>query len=204
MKTKVFGKKIKNVYSVNHNMKTIKDEHGDDVEVYAGKPVLIKKIEIEKWVELCNFEGEPRYNDDFSILSGMYHRINISDEEEIEIEKEIFRADLNELHLHSKKVVDETEEGKDRAEIEYKRSVEKFNRTMIESNDRLKSYCDLHKLSYEDTDCVELFKLLYPEDDYVIEDGVMKVKEKPNKLLYATSANTLSLAICEPVWHKTL
>lgn len=41
------------------------------------------------------------------------------------------------------------------------------------------SYCDLHKLSYEDTDCIELFKLVFPDEEYVIVDGIMRAKDKP-------------------------
>ena len=56
--------------------------------------------------------------------------------------------------------------------------IKAFNKMMIESNNRLMAYCDLHKLSYEDTDCIELFKLVFPDDEYMIENGVMKVSEK--------------------------
>ena len=60
------------------------------------------------------------------------------------------------------------------------------------------SYCNLHKLSYEDTNCIELFKLVFPDEEYVIENGVMKVKEKPQtttSLLYidGSIAKTISI-----------
>ena len=191
MKTKVFGKKIENVYSVNHNMKTIKDELGYYVEVYTGKPELIKTPEISKWVELCNFDGEPRYNK-HSNLFGMIsvEKINISENEEVDVEEEIFRSDLNEVHLHTDKIVEERDVNKENALSFLEAKIKAFNKMMIESNNRLMAYCDLHKLSYEDTDCIELFKLLYPEDEYIIKNGVMKVKEKPSKLMYISDNDT--------------
>lgn len=61
--------------------------------------------------------------------------------------------------------------------------IKEFNKMMIESNDKLKAYCDLHKLSYEDTDCIELFKLVFPDKLYIIRDGKMKV----DKLIHTAS-----------------
>ena len=100
------------------------------------------------------------------------------------IEEEIFRADLNEMHLHTNKVVEEKDINKEDALSILEGQIKAFNKMMIESNNRLIVYCDLHKLSYEDTDCIELFKLVFPDDEYVIEDGVMKVKEK-SKVTFA-------------------
>ena len=92
----------------------------------------------------------------------------------VSIEDEIFRADLNERHLHTNKIVEERDVDKEDAMSILDGQIKAFNKMMIESNDRLMTYCDLHKLSYEDTDCIELFKLVFPNDEYVIKDGVMK------------------------------
>ena len=137
----------------------------------------IKQGKIKEWSELCLYKGEPRYNS--RIGFALYNNINISENETVSIEEEIFRADLNEMHLHTNKVVEEKDVNKEDALSILEVQIKAFNKMMIESNNRLMAYCDLHKLSYEDTDCIELFKLVFPDDGYVIENGVMKGKEKP-------------------------
>ena len=176
MKTKVFGKKIENIYGVDHKWKSIKDENGEDKTVYTDKPTLTRESKVKEWVELCSYKGEPRYNSNRSYF--MYNSVNISEDETVMIEEEIFRADLNEMHLHTNKIVETIEVDKDDMIETCKCQIEAFNKMMIESNNKLMAYCDLHKLVYEDTDAIELFKLVFPDEEYVIEDGVMKVKEK--------------------------
>ena len=178
MITRVFGKKIENVYDVIYNTKQVEDNDGNMKTVYTAKPQINKVRKVKEWSELCSYEGEPRYNSGSSIVFG-YHDINISENEAVAIEEEIFRADLNEMHLHTNKVVEEKDINKEDALSILEAQIKAFNKMMIESNNKLMSYCNLHKLSYEDTDCIELFKLVFPDDEYVIENGVMKVKEKP-------------------------
>ena len=178
MTTRVFGKKIENVYDVIYNTKQVEDNDGNMKTVYTAKPQINKVRKVKEWSELCSYEGEPRYNSGSSIVFG-YHDINISENEAVAIEEEIFRADLNEMHLHTNKVVEEKDINKEDALSILEAQIKAFNKMMIESNNKLMSYCNLHKLSYEDTDCIELFKLVFPDDEYVIENGVMKVKEKP-------------------------
>lgn len=177
MITRVFGKKIENVYDVIHNWKQIDDNDGETKTVYTDKPSINKTRKVKEWSELCSYEGEPRYNSHIGFA--LYNNINISENETVAIEEEIFRADLNEMHLHTNKVVEEKDINKEDALSILEGQIKAFNKMMIESNNRLITYCDLHKLSYEDTDCIELFKLVFPDDEYVIEDGIMKVKEKP-------------------------
>lgn len=181
MKTKVLGKIIENIYSVNRNQTQIKDTDGNFKDVYTGKPTITKETMVKEWSELCSFEGAPRYNlryDGYVTVAGK--PMNISEKETVYIDKEIFRADLNELHLHTNKIVEERDVDKEDALSILAGQIKAFNKMMIESNDRLKTYCDLHKLSYEDTDCIELFKLVFPDDEYVIKDGIMKIKGKSN------------------------
>ena len=177
MITRVFGKKIENVYDVIYNTKQVEDNDGKVKTVYTEKPQINKTRKVREWSELCSYEGEPRYNNSgYSIVLGCNY-INISENETVKIEDEIFRADLNEMHLHTDKIIEEKEVNKEDALSILDGKIKAFNKMMIESNDRLRAYCDLHKLSYEDTDCIELFKLVFPDDKYVIEDGVMKAKE---------------------------
>lgn len=175
MITRVFGKKIEKTYDVDHKWIQIKGDDGDFKTVYTDKPTLTRETKVKEWSELCSFDGEPRYNSNRSFF--MYNSINISADETVMIEEEIFRADLNEMHLHTNKIVEEVDVDKEDALSILEGQIKAFNKMMIESNNRLMAYCDLHKLSYEDTDCIELFKLVFPDDEYVIEDGVMKVKE---------------------------
>ena len=184
MKTRVFGKKIENVYEVDHKWKQIEDNDGEMKTVYTSKPEINRIRKVKEWFELCSYEGEPRYNSHTGWA--LYNNINISENETVAIEEEIFRADLNEMHLHTNKVVEEKDINKEDALSILEAQIKAFNKMMIESNNKLMSYCDLHKLSYEDTDCIELFKLVFPDDEYVIEDGVMKVKEK-DKLEFTIS-----------------
>ena len=175
MKTRLFGKKIENIYDVDHKQKEIKDENGDFKTVYTGKPTITKETKVKEWSELCSYDGEPRYNlnlFDYNFYG--YKKCNISEDEMVSIEDEIFRADLNEMHLHTNKIVEERDVDKEDAMSILDGQIKAFNKMMIESNDRLMTYCDLHKLSYEDTDFIELFKLVFPNDEYVIKDGVMK------------------------------
>lgn len=192
MKTKVFGKKIENIYGVDHKWKSIKDENGEDKTVYTDKPTLTRESKVREWIELCSYKGEPKYNS--TRMYYMYNTLNISEEEILMIEEEIFRADLNEMHLHTNKVVETIEVNKEDMVDTCKCQIKAFNKMMIESNNRLMAYCDLHKLVYEDTDAIELFKLVFPDEEYVIEDGVMKVKPKA-KVVYADANLYGSLCI---------
>ena len=176
MITRVFGKKIENYYDIDHKWEQIKDNNGDFKTIYTDKPTIIKETKVKEWTELCSYEGEPRYNSHIGFA--LYNNINISENETVTIEREIFRADLNEMHLHTNKIVEEVDVNKYDALSILDGQIKAFNKMMIESNNRLMAYCDLHKLPYEDTDCIELFKLVFPDDEYVIENGVMKVSEK--------------------------
>lgn len=181
MKTKVFGKKIVNFYEIKPNQKFIQDENGCDKQVFTAKPTITKVQNLDEWVELHSFDGEPRYNNygtNISWIGGYnYKQINLSEDETVKIEEEIFRADLNELHLHTDKIVEENDYEKEYAESGYKTLIGEFNTQMIESNDKLKAYCEVHKLNPEETDCIELFNIVFPNQNYVIQDGVMKVQD---------------------------
>ena len=172
MKTKVFGQKIKYTYSVDNKRKEITDSNGELKVVYDGRPELKKESNVE-WSEICEFEGEPRYNLDSEVFSfyDQYHKINISESEKVYITEEIFRADLNELHLHTDKILAETDLNKKDAEVILENELKSFNKEMIEADEKMKSYCTLHKLNPEETDCIGLFKLLYSTDLYLIKNG---------------------------------
>ena len=202
MRTVILGKKIENVYGVNYNQKPVGVENGDIKTVYIDKPTLKMTPHIKEWTEICSYDGEPRYNSDkryyFASLS-YNNQINISEDETVAVDKEIFRADLNEMHLHTDKVIDEVDINKEEAEEILSDQIRTFNEMMITSNDKLKSYCDVHKLPYEDTDAIELFGIVFPDKKYEIVDGVMKVKEIKYAEIHITSAN----CALDSVWATT-
>ena len=195
MRTVVLGKKIENIYEVNHNYKTIENKNGDIKTVYTDKPTLKITPHIKEWSEICSYDGEPRYNTDrgyvFSI--GGNYQINISEDETIAVIKEIFRADLNEMHLRTDKVIEELDINTENARLILAEHIRAFNSMMITSNEKLKSYCDIHKLSYENTDAIELFGIVFPDEKYEIVDGVMKVK-KGCPELYISSADIQNIS----------
>lgn len=194
MKTKVFGKKIENIYDVDRKWKQIENNNGKTKTVYTAKPTITKETKVKDWSELCAYEGEPRYNRYSGSFFGLcdVNKLNISENETVAIEEEIFRADLNETHLYTNKIVEEKDVDKEDALSILDGQIKAFNKMMIKSNNKLMTYCDLHKLSYEDTDCIELFKLVFPDEEYTIEDGVMKVKEKVSTTAYLTSGRIVS------------
>ena len=65
-----------------------------------------------------------------------------------------------------------------------------FNEQMTESNEQMSAYCKLHKLDPRDTDCEELFKIVYPNKEYEIVDG--KMKEKVNCHTISSQALTMN------------
>lgn len=202
MKTRLFGKKIENIYDVDYKSKEIKDDNGKTKTVYTDKPIITKDSKVKEWVELCSYDGEPRYNtvlslDEYKSPWSIYKEVNISENETVNVGEEIFRADLNEMHLHTDKAVETIDTKKEEACAVCEAQIKAFNKMMIESNEKLKAYCDLHKLSYEDTDCIELFKLVFPSEHYQIRDGKMRTLDLSTTSVYTyelTAPATISTA----------
>lgn len=194
MRTVILGKKIENVYEVNHNWKTIDDGNSGVKTVYTGKPTLVMIPHIKEWTEICSYDGEPRYNSGSNYMFGTMfskNQINISEDETITVNKEIFRADLNEVHLETDKVLEEVDINKEVSEEILSEQIRAFNSMMITSNEKLKAYCDVHNLPYSDTDVIELFKIVFPDEKYEIVDGVMKVKKKGVEMYVSSARDTL-------------
>lgn len=200
MKTKVFGQVAQVDYIVNNNQKEVERNNGEIEVIFVKAPEIEKRESIKEYREICSFDGELRYNRGTAENDlGMWGRIvlrssiNIAQDKEVFIDKEVFRADLGELHVFTNEVIERIEAGKEDAEAAFDHVLKDFNREMIMSNDKLKAYCDIHKLNYEDTDARELFGLVYPGESYEIEDGKMKVTGHYKKVYlssYDTSAAT--------------
>lgn len=158
MKTHVMGKKIKRTYKVV----TCKDE-----DKYSEKPFMIVDDTEVKWEEILVYETAPQSRSDYS---GNY--INLSEDEEVRVEKELFRADLGEWYQHVNKKLEEKDNRK-KIEKELEKEIAAYNKYMIENNKKAKAYCDLHKLDYSETDYEELLDLvkeLEPEKPKTIMD----------------------------------
>lgn len=147
MKTHVMGKKIKRTYKVCVG----KDDEGK----YVLKPfITTDDIEI-KWEEILVYETAPQSRSGY--CSGKY--INLSEDEEVEVEKEVFRADLGEWYQYTSKELEEKDNRK-KIEKELEKEIAAYNKYMIENNKKAKAYCDLHKLDYSETDYGELLDLI--------------------------------------------
>lgn len=191
MRTVILGKIIEELYSVDSKLKEIEDENGEIKDVFTGIPVITKKEKIVDWREICSFDGEPRYNKKDSLFSWLSHNeFNISENETVRAECETFRADLNEIHVKTSKVLEIFDYNKYESESEHINLIYRFNEQMILSNEKLKAYCDLHKMSYTDTDCIELFKLVYPNEKYEVVDGTMRVESTSNSTIISLLNNT--------------
>lgn len=172
MKTIVKGKVVKNTYSVVSHAKKVETDDGESV-VYDAKPELVKEPEVVDWVDLCSFDHEPYFNKAKEpYLTFNSYKLNIGDEE-VSIDKQTFVANLDELHLFSDKVVEESDDtlGKSLAEIDYASHLSAFNESLIANNEKMKAYCKVHKMDPGETNAIELFKLVYNTEHYVIYDG---------------------------------
>ena len=203
MITRIKGKDITNFYSVKTNKTTKAVSDNELKTIYTAKPELVKEAKVE-WKEICNFEGEMSYDETYNYYFALSRKtIHISEDEQVNVDKVVFRADLNEKHAFTDKVLCELDDpdSKLSAEILFNEELANFNEAMIKSNDAMLAYCKLHKLFPEDTDCIELFKLVYPGETYQIIDGMMKKYDssyiqtvKANYMNYST-VSTISDAL---------
>ena len=181
MKTIIQGKNLKTFYRVEQNLKTIKDDEGRSVEVYTAKPRLVKEVLFDNWETIKEFDEDIKYNS-INYNCGIWGmtrlgEINLTEEEVVKVENKIMRVDLGAYVLHTDKILSEVEFDKETSEEILACRIKAFNKMMIESNDKLLSYCKLHKLNPEETNVDELFELVYPGRSYKIVDGKLIVDE---------------------------
>lgn len=183
MKTVVKEKVVSINYELNENY--VLD---GEKKVFTKKPAIVEKKEVIGYQDICAFEGDFRYNSTFySWINFSIDRrqtLNISEDKEVKVEKEIFRADLNELHLITTEEVIACS-NKEQVEEWLDELIKEFNKQMIESDEKLLVYCKLHKLNVEETDVDELFKLVYPNKTYSIKDGKIVISDERNYYLIA-------------------
>ena len=99
---------------------------------------------------ILEYEGTPQFSG--VVIESFY----ISENEEVRITKKYFRADLGAWIVETDKVLSEKHIGEKKCKQELAKLIKEYNKQKIESCDYLKAYCDIHKLSYEDTDYDEL------------------------------------------------
>lgn len=186
--------RITRIFGINNEVEYVINDYMENGK-FTKKPSYSTVKKFLNHEEICSFKGEPCYNNNYAKFSYsvfdpscIYDKININENEEINIVRRAFRADLNEIHLFSDYVIRE-EELNFESEIEFEvdNLIREFNKAMIESNEKMLRYAKLHKLILEDTDCEELFKLVYPDMEYKIVDGKMECLSRD---LYVT-------------WHDT-
>jgi hypothetical protein len=181
MKTIIKGKNLKTTYGVNNNTKEIRDENGVLKIVYTAKPELTKEVDTT-WETIEEFEEDIELNRNqiagFIIMgiSNSIGTINLTEDEEVNVIKKKFIVDQKAYVLYTDKVLKTIEELKEISEENLCYELRAFNKMMIESNEKLLAYCNLHKLILEETDVDELMKLVYPDQQYCIEDGKVMVK----------------------------
>lgn len=168
MRTVIKGKDIEFRYYVDPHQKEVTID-GKKEFVYLAQPVLCRELTVT-WSTISEFDGELKSG--FEILLSENERVSVVDKK--------FRVDLSEYQIFVNKTLSETETNREEAEMLLKVHKSKFNKSMIESNEKLKNYCEVHKLDVEDTDVFKLWKIVYPENDYNITDGKMIVVPAPN------------------------
>lgn len=165
MRTVFKGKNIEVRYKAVIKTKDIGDSKNKKKIVYTDVPRLDKDVKQVGWNDMFTVEGEPYAK---AISEG---RVYISEDKDARVIKTNYRADLNEIHVfldvEDNKV--ELHKSSESEIVDYHKK--KFNVMMINSNEKLKAYCDIHKLNYEETDVITLFNIVFPNSTYRIVDG---------------------------------
>jgi len=196
LKTVIFGKNIEEFYDVIPNY-TVEQDDRTFKKVFQEKPNLKKEFNEESPIPIVTYDGEFDTNREpnggflFHPFSNYIGKININETEAVNVEKVIFRADIQERHVFTDKVMNKEVFGKEEAEQEYAALMREFNSQMIESNDRLKAYCNVNKLNPEETDVTELWKVVFGDTPYMINDG--KITELKSSVSIAAGFTTLTL-----------
>lgn len=173
MLNRIFGRNKIITYDIDDGMEDVKNDDGTYKRVFVCFPRITKTSEYEK-EEILSFEGRMEYNGGL----GYTNYFNISEDETVMEVKRTFRADLNEMHILSDKIIKEVEMNKLENAEKFEVLQKQFNKTMIENTEELKNYCDIHCLDYENTDCVKLFKLLHQDSECIVKDEMLVLANK--------------------------
>lgn len=106
-------------------------------------------------------DGEIGTHSTYAMLGlGVWKKINLSEEEEVTVISQLYRADLHAYMVRTNKVLSEKDVNKGVAEYEYNQLLREYNKMMIEADEELLSYCKVHKLVPADTDYEELRRVV--------------------------------------------
>lgn len=152
METIVMGKKIEETYKV--------DCKKDDDGKFLCKPTIVLDYTDTQWEEILSYKGEAQCQTLTAFRCG-FRSLYISEDEEVSITKEIFRADLECWIQYTNKVLEKKDNIK-KCEKELKPLLEEYNIQKITDDPKAKAYCDLHKLNYAETDYEELMEIIEP------------------------------------------
>lgn len=197
MQTAIQGKEIETTYSV----KTVRNERG----VLTKKPELVKESKVVKWDNLfVPIDGKIATNTvhtDLSHFNFFSSTVNISENEEVVIEGQIYRADIDTVMLHTGKVVSEKEINKAESETEFKKVIAEYNHTVVDNNPKMKAYCNVNKIDIDTVDIDDLKKIC-GEKCNTLYDGVAITSDYGNEyslspvMAAITNGITLSNRYC--------
>lgn len=174
IKVEVYGKHINHLWHVKTNQEEIVID-GEKKLAFTAKP----QIEI---VNSYDYEKISEFESDSSLVNtALYITKMFFEDEEVSLLNRKFRVDTGVLEMYISKVLSETDDNKNNAEIELNAYLKTFNEDMILSNEGLKNYCDVHKLKPNDTDVFKLWDIVYPKNDFNIMDGKMVCVPNPGK-----------------------
>lgn len=160
MITRVMGRATETYWKVEPHTHIVGAGNDATRYVFDAKPEIVKDIIELDPVEICQYEGRPCYSNYVYLLTCPYKRINIGDEE-VDVRKEAFYADLSEWKQFVDKVISNVDYYKEEAELDYADLIGQYNEQMINEDEKLKAYCKLHHLNPVETDVDELRKIVY-------------------------------------------
>lgn len=160
MVTRVMGRATKTYWKVEPHTHIVGAGNDATRYVFDAKPEIIKDVVELDPVEICQYEGRPCVSSYGYILTDPHKRINIGDEE-VYVQKETFYADLGEWKQFVDKIVSNVDYYKEEVELDYADLIAQYNEQMINEDEKLKAYCNLHHLNPGDTDVDELRKIVY-------------------------------------------
>lgn len=144
------GKKVKENYKVEINQR-------EDGKLLSKPKIILDDCSV-KWEEIASYDDKPQY--EVRGLYNDYRYIYLSEDEDVEIEDQRFRADLGCWIQYTNKELEERKNNLKKCEKELAPLLRLYNKQRIEANPKAKRYCDVHKLDYSETDYEELMEII--------------------------------------------
>ena len=152
------GKKV----TANHSVKETRNDDGK----LTNKPYIQKAHKVD-WVEITCYESNVARKN-----NNECGKINISENEEVQITQETFRADENVMYVYVDKAVEVIEVNKSESEAQLEILLREYNKQQIEEDDLLSTYCRVHGLDTEKVKISDLKKILKLDVSKVSNDGI--------------------------------